>query len=131
MTQPRSNYFFMPHLPILWQKLYFDLVYTFLHEIKLDNPANRKMYFKHLLCQARLLSKATIYKDKIRKTTARNPVKLEIRSFVMNFNSRGFSLRVLYCVMDTGYGHGRPAMHSWKVESTNWLKHKLRAMIGG
>ena len=38
----------------------------------------------------------------------RNPVKLEIRSFVMNFNSRGFSLRVLYCVVDTGYGLGRP-----------------------
>ena len=37
----------------------------------------------------------------------RNHVKLEIRSFVMNFNSRGFSLRVLYCVVDTGYGLGR------------------------
>ena len=34
-------------------------------------------------------------------------VKLEICSFVMNFNSRGFSLRVLYCVIDTGYGLGR------------------------
>ena len=31
-------------------------------------------------------------------------VKLEIRLFVMNFNSRGFSLRILYCVVDTGYG---------------------------
>ena len=34
-------------------------------------------------------------------------VKLEIRLFVMNFNSRGSSLRVLYCVVDTGYGLGR------------------------
>ena len=37
----------------------------------------------------------------------RNHFKLEIRSFVMNFNSGGFSLRVLYCVVDTGYGLGR------------------------
>ena len=37
----------------------------------------------------------------------RNHVKLEIRWFVMNFNSGGFSLRVLYCVVDTGYGLGR------------------------
>ena len=39
--------------------------------------------------------------------TVRNHVKLEIRSFVMNFNSEGFSLRILYCVVDTGYGLGR------------------------
>jgi hypothetical protein len=37
----------------------------------------------------------------------RNHVKLDICLFVMNFNSRGFSLRVLYCVVDTGYGLGR------------------------
>ena len=37
----------------------------------------------------------------------RHHVKLEIRSFVMNFNSGGFSLRVLYYVVDTGYGLGR------------------------
>ena len=46
----------------------------------------------------------------------RNHVKLEIRSFVMNFNSGVFSLRILYCVVDTGYGLGgslgdcRPAL---------------------
>ena len=65
----------------------------------------------------------------------RHHVKLEIRSFVMNFNSGGFSLRVLYYVVDTGYGLGRslgdcrPALPG--VESTKWSKHKLRAMIGG
>ena len=37
----------------------------------------------------------------------RNHVKLEIRSFVMNFNSGVFSLRALYSVVDTGYGLGR------------------------
>ena len=37
----------------------------------------------------------------------RNPVKLEICSFVMNFKSGEFSLRILYCVVDTGYGLGR------------------------
>ena len=39
--------------------------------------------------------------------SVRNHVKLEICSFVMNFNSGGFSLRVLYCVVNTGYGLGR------------------------
>ena len=52
-----------------------------------------------------------------------NHVKLEICLFVMNFNSGGFSLRVVYCVVDIGYGLGRSI--------TKWLKHKLRAMIGG
>ena len=37
----------------------------------------------------------------------RNHVKLEIRSFVINFDSGGFSLRVLYFMVDTGYGLGR------------------------
>ena len=37
----------------------------------------------------------------------RNHVKLEIGSFVMNFKSGGFSLRVPYCVVDTGYELGR------------------------
>ena len=36
-----------------------------------------------------------------------NHVKLEVPLFVINFNSRGFSLRVLYCVVDAGYGLGR------------------------
>ena len=36
-----------------------------------------------------------------------NHIKLEICLFVMNFNSRGFPLRVLHCVVDTGYGLGR------------------------
>ena len=40
-------------------------------------------------------------------TCMRNHVKLDIRSFVMNFKSAGFSLRVLYCVVDTGYGLSR------------------------
>ena len=59
----------------------------------------------------------------------RNQVKLEIRSFVMNFNSRVFSLRILYCVVDTGYGIAD--LHCQKVQNSKWLKHKLRAMIGG
>ena len=33
-----------------------------------------------------------------------NHVKLELCSFFMNFNSEGFSLRILYFVVDTGYG---------------------------
>ena len=47
----------------------------------------------------------------------------------------GVSLRVLYCVVDTGYGLGRSLgiadLHCRKVESTKWLKHKLRATIEG
>ena len=38
----------------------------------------------------------------------RNHVKLEIGLFAVNFNSRGFSLRVPDCVVDTGYGLDRP-----------------------
>ena len=57
-------------------------------------------------------------------------VKLEIRSFVMNFNSGGFSLRVLYCVVDTSYWEIAD-LHCWKVKSTKWLKYKQRATIGG
>ena len=43
-------------------------------------------------------------------------MQLEIRSFVMNFNSGGFSLRIPYCVVDTVFGLGgylgdcRPAL---------------------
>ena len=65
----------------------------------------------------------------------RNHVKLEIRSFVMNFNSRGFSLRILYCVVDTGYGLGRslgnciPAVPEGR--KYQMVKHKLRATIDG
>ena len=60
-------------------------------------------------------------------------VKLEIRLFVMNFNSGGFSFRVLYCVVDTGYGLGRSLgnCRPAKVKSTKWLKHKLRATLEG
>ena len=61
------------------------------------------------------------------KISVRNRVKLEIRLFVMNFNSRGFSLRVLYCVVDTGYVLGKSLgiadLHCQKVEITKWLKH--------
>ena len=39
--------------------------------------------------------------------SVRNHVNLEIHSFVMNFNSGFFLLRVLYCVADTGYGLDR------------------------
>ena len=38
----------------------------------------------------------------------RDHVKIEIGLFVVNFNSRGFSLRVPDCVLDNGYGIGRP-----------------------
>ena len=65
----------------------------------------------------------------------RNDIKLEICLFVMNFNSRGFSLRVLYCVVDTGYGLGRSLegnanLHFRRVKSTKWLKHKPMADLG-
>ena len=43
----------------------------------------------------------------IRFSFVRNHVKLEICSFVMNFKSGEFSLRILYCMVDTGYGLGR------------------------
>jgi hypothetical protein len=59
----------------------------------------------------------------------RNHVKLEIWSFVMNFNCRGLSLRVLYYEVNTGYGQISGGMHCRKIESTKWLKHKLRATI--
>ena len=46
--------------------------------------------------------------------------------------SQGFSLRVLYCVADTGYGHwawqisgGIADFHCRKVESTKLLKVKV------
>ena len=45
------------------------------------------------------------------------------------------SLRVLYCVVDTGYGLGRylgdcrPALTKGRKYQI-WLKHKLRAMLG-
>ena len=40
---------------------------------------------------------------KIRILLVRNHVKLEICLFVMNCNSGGFSFRVLFCVVATGY----------------------------
>ena len=54
----------------------------------------------------------------------RNHVKLEIRSFVLNFNSREFSLRVPDCVVDAGYGLGR-SLGIADLSCTKWLKHKL------
>ena len=49
--------------------------------------------------------------------------------------SLGVSLRVLYCVVDTGLGladlWGIADLYCRKVESTKWLEHKLRAMSGG
>ena len=54
---------------------------------------------------------------------------------VRNHVKLGVSLRVLYCVVDTGYGFGRslgdfrPALP--KGQSTKWLKHKQRAKLGG
>ena len=47
----------------------------------------------------------------------------------------GVSPRILYCVMDTGYGLGGSLgiadLHCQKVKSTKWLKHKQRVAIGG
>ena len=68
--------------------------------IYLRNPTN--LIF-HKMCA----SNSVAYVRFKSFNTVRNHVKLEIRSFVMNFNSGGFSLRVLYCVVDTGYGLGR------------------------
>ena len=47
--------------------------------------------------------------------------------FVRNHVKPGVSLRVPYYVEDAGYGLGR----GLEVESIKWLKHKLRATIGG
>ena len=68
----------------------------------------------------------------------RNHVKLEIYSFVMNFNSRGFSLRVLYCVVDTGYGLGislgdcRPALpegRKYQIVKKQTESHDRRPIV--
>ena len=72
------------------------------------------------------LKTVRLLKSLLLSPIVRNHVKLEIRSFVMNFNSEGFSLRVLYFMMDTGYGLGRslgdcrPALP--EGPSTKWLK---------
>ena len=54
---------------------------------------------------------------------------------VSNHVKQGVSLRILYCVVDTTMGladlWGIANLHCWKVESTKWLKHKLRATLGG
>ena len=64
----------------------------------------------------------------------RTHVKLEIRLFGMNFNSGGFPLRILYCVVDTGYVGladllGISDLHCQKVESNKWLKNKLGGFL--
>ena len=50
-------------------------------------------------------------------------------------NHVGVSPRALYCVVDLAMGladlMGIADLHCRKVESTKWLKHKLRATIGG
>jgi hypothetical protein len=54
---------------------------------------------------------------------------------VRNHIKIGVSLRVLYCVVDTCYGLGISLgiadLHCRKVESTKWLKRKLKATLGG
>ena len=59
----------------------------------------------------------------------RNHIKLEIRLFVMNFNSRGFSLRVQYCLVNNGYGNEDCRFELTKGKINKWLKHKLRATL--
>ena len=54
---------------------------------------------------------------------------------VPNHVKLGVSPRILYCVVDTGYGLGRflgdcrPAL--LKGQKYKWLKHILRAILGG
>ena len=68
----------------------------------------------------------------------RNHVKLEICSFVMNFNSGGFSLRLQYCVVDTGYGLGRslgdcrptlPEGQRYQMVKTQTESHDRRTIV--
>ena len=55
--------------------------------------------------------------------------------FVRNHVKLRVSLRVLYCVVVVVAGladlWGIADLHCQKVESTKWLKHKLRATLGG
>ena len=65
----------------------------------------------------------------------RNYFKLETRLFVMNFNSRGISVRVVYCVIDTGYGLGdcRPALQEgrkYQMVKTQTESHDRRPIVG-
>ena len=71
-------------------------------------------------------------------TCMRNHVKLDIRSFVMNFKSAGFSLRVLYCVVDTGYGLSRslgdcrpalPKGRKYQMVKTQTESHNRRPIV--
>ena len=71
-------------------------------------------------------------------SSVRNHVKLEIRSFVLNFNSWGFSLRVLYCVVDTGYALGRspgdckpalPEGPKYQMVKTQTESHNRRPIV--
>ena len=50
---------------------------------------------------------------------------------MLNHIKLGVSPRIQYCVVDTGYGLGGSLGDCQKVESTKWLRHKLRATIGG
>ena len=43
---------------------------------------------------------------------------------------RGFS-KGLYCMVDTSRSLGIADLDCRKVESTKWLKHRLRAALGG
>ena len=65
-----------------------------------------------------------------------NHVKLEIRSFFMNFNRRGFSLKgivLMWGILAKGLADlwEIADLHCLKVQSTKWLKRKLRATLGG
>ena len=68
----------------------------------------------------------------------RNHVKLEIHLFLMNFNSGGVSLRILHCVVDTGYelggylGDCRPALpkgQKYQMVKTQTKSHIRRATV--
>ena len=68
----------------------------------------------------------------------RNHITLEICLFVMNFNSGGVSLRILYCVVDTDYGFGgslgdcRPVLlkgRKYQMVKTQTESHDRRPIV--
>ena len=57
-----------------------------------------------------------------------NYVKLEICSFVMNFNSRAFSIRVMYFMGDTGYGLCRSKYQMVKTQTESHVRRLTHSL---
>ena len=92
-----------------------------------------------ILKNVQTCSKSIWYElSKMSKLGVRNHVKLEICSFVINFQEWGFSLRILYCMVGNGYGLGgslgvcRPALpKGWKYQmvKTQTESHDRRPIV--